>query len=228
MFWRGRVNSGSAGGGEVVKRFKVAFREHAGLRAAVGASVALCGIVATLAATPGSARTPAVLAAKEDLPAGTVLTADDLQEVYEAQPGAEAAPASSESSFLGKTLHVELPAGMLLGPGDIGVYPPSGFAQVSLALKPGQYPANLVNGQRVGILPLAADGSGPYSPGAAAGSAAGGAGPQVVDGQLVSMAADGSSGQSTEIANVLVPVAQAATVMSAPGAALMGLNGAGR
>ena len=212
-----------------VGRIKSSFREHPALRAATGAGVAVLGIVATFSASPGSAATPAVLAAKADLPAGTVLTAADLQAVNDAEPGAEAAPASAESSFIGKTLHVELPAGMLLGSGDVGAYPPSGYAQVSLALKPGQYPPNLINGQDVGIVPLAADGSGAYVSNAAANapgtSTSGGA--QVIDAQLVSMAPAGGS-QGGQIAEVLVPVAQAGTVIAAPSAGLMGLGGAGQ
>lgn len=202
------------------------FREHPALRAVAGIGVALCGIALTFTATPGPAPMPAVLAAKTDLPAGTVLTAGDLQEVHEAQPGAEAAPASSESSFLGKTLRTELPAGMLLGAADIGAYPPAGYAQVSLALKPGQFPSDLAAGQRVGIVPLGADGSGPYTTDTTTGSATGGA--WVVDGQLVSMAGSAGSGEDIEVVDVLVPVSQAPAVIAAPGAALMGLDGAGR
>lgn len=215
-----------------LEKVKASFREHPGLRAAAGAGVALCGVVATFAAAPGSPPSPAVLAAKADLPVGTVLTAADLQAVHDAKPGAEAAPAFAESTFLGKSLRVELPAGMLLGQSDIGAYPPSGYAQVSLALKPGQYPSNLVDGQQVGIVPLAADGAGPYVADAGASTPAnssGAGGAQVIDGQLVSMTPDMAGGSDgDEIANVLVPVSQAANVIAAPSAGLMGLDGAGQ
>jgi hypothetical protein len=195
------------------------------VRYSLGGLLVLGGTTFSFLLAPSHAH-PEVLAAMADLPAGTVLTAADLHEVQSAVPGAEAAPAAAENSYLGKTLRFGLAKGALLAPGDTGAFPPPGFMTVSLLLHPGQYPQDLAAGQKVGILPLSADGSSAFTPQTAAGSAASGPAPAVVAGQLLSLTpTDGA--QDGVVAELLVPASSAGQVAAAPSAALLGMDGAG-
>lgn len=96
-----------------------------------------------------------VLVLAKDVPAGHVLTAKDLRVV---QVAAEAGvvPVSQRGSVLGRRARVPLVAGSLLSMRQVGQwadYPPAGWSQVSLAVETGSAPPELVEGERVAVLP---------------------------------------------------------------------------
>lgn len=205
-------------------------------RFSVGGLAAAVGVMGTFMAAPSHAH-PQVLAVSVELPPGSVLTRADLSQVDSALPGRWAVPASQEDAYIGRTLSFGLPAGALLAPGDVGEFPPAGYMKVSLLLKPGQYPQDLSAGQKVGILPLAADGSGALAaqqPETAEGagesgqgsSSAGAAASDVIPGELLSLSSVGDS-EDGVVAELLVRADQAAAVAAAPSAALLGMDGAG-
>ena len=185
----------------------------------VGGAVALFGAMGTVLLAPSHTQ-PQVLAASRELPPGTVLTRADLSWVDSAMPGSGAVPAGQEDAYLGKTLSFGLPAGALLAPGDVGRFPPAGYMKVSLLLKPGQYPQDLTPGQKVGILPLAADGSDALAA-QQSGTASG-----VIPGELLALSPAGAA-QDGMVAELLVASSQAPQVAAAPSAALLGGDGAG-
>lgn len=197
------------------------------VRYAVGGFVAVAGAVIPLVLAPSHAR-PQVLAAAADLPPGTVLTTADLRNVQSASPGAGAVAANQEAAYLGQTLRFGLATGALLAPGDTGAFPPAGYVKISLLLKPGQYPQDLTVGQKVGILPLASDGSEIAPPAQAQGSSqAVPPGPGgMITGELLALTPAGDT-QSGMVAELLVASDQAAAIAEAPGAALLGMAGAG-
>lgn len=195
----------------------------------MGGFVALVGVAGTLLLAPSPAH-PQVLAAAASLPAGTVLSRADLRTVDAGTAGSGTVGASQEGALLGKTLAFGLPSGALLAPGDVGRFPPAGFMTVSLLVKPGQYPRDLVAGQKVGVLPLTADGSGALSEQQAgavpAGGGADGSGPGVVPAQLLALTPAGDS-QGGMVAELLVAQGQAAQVAAAADTALLGMSGGG-
>lgn len=194
------------------------------VRYAVGGVAALAGVAMTFVLAPSYSH-PQVLAAATDLPPGTVLTTSDLRNVQSAVPGGGAISASQESAYLGKTLRFGLPAGALVAPGDTGAFPPAGYVKTSLLLKPGQYPQDLAVGQKVGILPLASDGSETLpADQSQAPSATGSTG--MITGELLALTPTGDS-QGGTAAELLVSSEQAPMVAAAASAALVGMDGAG-
>ncbi|WP_051451322.1 hypothetical protein [Actinospica robiniae] len=200
----------------------------------VGGFAAVAGVMGTFVLAPSHSH-PQVLAVARQLPPGAVLTRADLNQVDSAEPGRGAVPADQEGAYIGRTLSFGLPVGALLAPGDVGRFPPAGFMTVSLLLKPGQYPQDLTPGQKVGILPLAADGSGALAgqqaqtaTGAEGSSASspGAAASDVVPGELLSLSSAGNT-EDGVVAELLVRGDQAAQVAAAPSAALLGTAGAG-
>lgn len=96
-----------------------------------------------------------VLVLAKDVPAGQVLTAKDLRVV---QVAAEAGvvPVEQRGSVLGRRARVPLVAGSLLSMRQVGQwadYPPAGWSQVSLAVETGSAPPDLMEGERVAVLP---------------------------------------------------------------------------
>lgn len=196
-------------------------------RYSVGGIVAAAGVLGTFVLAPSPAH-ERVLAAARQLPPGTVLTRADLSTTDSATPGEAAVSADREDAFLGRTLSFGLPAGALLAPGDVGRFPPAGYMVVSRLLSAGQYPQDLAVGQKVAILPLAADGSASSAVSQAATGAASGAAAAsgVIPGELLALTASGGS-QDETVAELLVGDQQAAQVASAPGVVLLGTAGAG-
>lgn len=178
------------------------------------------------AAVLGSPAHAHVLVASTDLPAGSVLTAADFKDVDVTQPGTQALSATQEDAVLGRQLKIELPAGALLLPADLGTFPPTGYAQVSLLLHPGQFPQDLQNGQRVGIYPMSntEDATGAAASPAAGNLASSGTAPLTGEVLSVSPMSDSQGGTVVEL---LVPAAQAQSVATAASAALVGLGAGG-
>ncbi|WP_236703776.1 SAF domain-containing protein [Lentzea aerocolonigenes] len=96
-----------------------------------------------------------VLALAREVTVGHVVTAQDLRSVrVEVDPGVLVVDAGQTAGVVGKTMSVSLPAGALLTPDavDAPAIPVSGQAIVSLALKAGQFPAEVGQGARVAVV----------------------------------------------------------------------------
>jgi hypothetical protein len=195
------------------------FRASARGRYLVAASLVVLGAlgVPVVAHAVDGRRTP-VFEALRDLPPGHVITRGDLGTVQALAPPASVIAAQDAGSLLGHTVRVEVPAGALLVPGDLGAYPPSGQATVPVAVKAGQYPPDLRVGRLVGVFPLASN----PTAAAAGGAAHAAAGARVVGIETVP---DTSSGGA--VVELLVSTAQAPVLAQAPGVVLVGLDAAG-
>lgn len=96
-----------------------------------------------------------VLALAREVTVGHVVTAQDLRSVrVEVDPGVLVVDARQAAGVVGKTMSVSLPAGALLTPDavDAPAIPVAGQAIVSLALKAGQFPAEVGPGARVAVV----------------------------------------------------------------------------
>ncbi|TWP46055.1 hypothetical protein FKR81_37435 [Lentzea tibetensis] len=106
-----------------------------------------------------------VLALARPVTVGHLLSAQDLRQVNVAvDPDVSVVDAGQAASVVGKTMSVSLPAGALLTPDSVGTpaVPVAGQSIASLALKAGQFPAEVVPGARVSVV---------FVPGGANGSA---------------------------------------------------------
>lgn len=182
------------------------------------ALVVLCAVAVPLLATQAAARPSRVLAASQDLPAGTVLTTADMSRVPASVPGGAVIPAAGMAGLVGRTLRVEVPAGALLDASDLGAFPPTGTSVVPVSVKAGQYPANLATGQQVAIFPQAGqDAAGPSIPAAHAAAA----------GLVVQIAPVAEDQSGTVVIDLQVPLAAVPVIAQAPGVVLVGLDAAG-
>ena len=123
--------------------------------------VVVCALVFAEGWAQAGNRQP-VLALAQPVAAGQVITSSDLQVVRVSAAGpVSLVPASRQAQVVGSTAAPSLPAGSLLASSDIGAPPPGkGQVRLGLALKPGQYPPDLVPGQDVDVLATPASGSG--------------------------------------------------------------------
>jgi hypothetical protein len=93
-----------------------------------------------------------VLVVAKGLSVGQVLSPSDLRTVQiSVANGVASMPASELSQIIGRPVSSTLSTGTLLTESDVAqtVGPPSGRAEVGLALKPGQYPPDVTAGERV-------------------------------------------------------------------------------
>lgn len=117
-----------------------------------------------------------VLALAQPVAVGHVLTAQDLRQVnVAADPEVRVVHAGQAADLIGKTMAVSLSAGALLTPDSVGAaaVPVAGQAIASLALKAGQFPAEVTSGARVSVVHVPATAGGPVtlSPASEAGAA---------------------------------------------------------
>jgi hypothetical protein len=122
-----------------------------------------------------------VLALAQPVAVGHVLTAQDLRQVnVAADPEVRVVHAGQAADLIGKTIAMSLAAGALLTPDSVGTaaVPVAGQAIASLALKAGQFPAEVTTGARVSVVYVPATAAGPVVPTPA--SEAGAAWPGVV------------------------------------------------
>ncbi|GAA3863402.1 hypothetical protein GCM10022243_32430 [Saccharothrix violaceirubra] len=97
----------------------------------------------------------AVLALARGVPVGHVLTTQDLRQVNVAvDPGVAVVGADQAAIVVGKPMATSLSAGALLTPDAVGgaALPENGQAIAALALKPGQFPAEVGPGARVSVV----------------------------------------------------------------------------
>ncbi|WP_235498499.1 SAF domain-containing protein [Frankia sp. R43] len=137
-----------------------------------------------------------VLAVARDVPAGRVLTAQDLRPVS-VGGGVDVVAADAVDAVVGRVAVVPLLAGSLLPPGAVGDgsrVPPTGQALVGAALKTGQYPPDLARGDRVAVL-LTSMSTG--TAGSTVSPPATGSPARSVQGLVVTVQADETSGAGT-------------------------------
>ncbi|MFI7676418.1 hypothetical protein [Actinophytocola sp. NPDC049390] len=125
--------------------------------------VIACTATFLLISVNSSDRQP-VLALARAVTVGQTLAAQDLRQVNMAvDPGVRVVDAGQATSVVGKTMSVSLPAGALLTPDAVGApaVPAAGQAIASLALKAGQFPAEVAPGAPVSVVfvPAGAGGS---------------------------------------------------------------------
>lgn len=123
--------------------------------AIVGVGAVVVGALIALALYSGLDRRQTVLAVGRSVPAGGVITAEDLYQVKVAPAaGITPVPVSRADTVVGQTAAVGLVKGTLVVKEQLGS--PStlqpGQAVVGLALKPGQAPATLRPGTRVEVI----------------------------------------------------------------------------
>lgn len=113
----------------------------------LGAALAAIVAVATLGGDQ-------VVVAARDIPAGTVITQQDLQTGQLRGDGIATIPADQARSLIGKTAVGPVPDGAVLAPDMVAEEPPPGPGQaaVGLNLKPGQLPGVLDPGRHVSVL----------------------------------------------------------------------------
>jgi hypothetical protein len=115
--------------------------------------VTVCALIFAAGWVQAGNRKP-VLAVVQNVAAGQLLTAADLQVVRVSASGpVSLVPAAEEPSVLGRPAAGPLPAGALLTSGDIGAAAPAaGQDELGVAVKAGQYPPDLSAGQTVDVL----------------------------------------------------------------------------
>lgn len=185
--------------------------------------VAGSAVVGGLWTASAAGRQP-VLALARPVAAGQPLGPADLRVVLLAGGGeVGAVPAADQAAVVGRPAVVPLPAGLLLTRGVLGrpAWPPPGQAVVAVAVKPGQAPAELTAGARVGLVTL------PGQADAAADQATAGAAGRVAVGVVVAVAEPGDAA-ADRVLSVLVadPVADRVAAAAAGGQlAVIGLAG---
>jgi hypothetical protein len=122
---------------------------------AAGLLAALVGALVFSTIASGFDHRQAVLAVARPVPAGNVLTRDDLRTTkVSADTGAGLVAARDMNRIVGRTAAVALVAGSLLAPGHLGSASglDSGQAAVGLLLEPGRFPPGLRAGDRVAVV----------------------------------------------------------------------------
>ena len=116
--------------------------------------VAGCALIFAVGWRSAGHREP-VLALARTVPAGSVLSPADLQQVrISADAAARLVPAGAEATVVGRTAGQPLPAGTLLTFAALGAagQPGAGQAQVGVQVSAGQYPPSLAAGATVEVL----------------------------------------------------------------------------
>jgi hypothetical protein len=198
-----------------------ASRPRSRLWVAIGVVVVVgCALAFAVAATHLGSRQP-VLVVTRAVPAGAVIRDGDLSVVRISTDAAlRPVAASQRTSIMGRTAAVPLAAGTLLTASELG--PPVGLgagqAAVGVALKSGQYPPGLGQGETVRVVDVGA----PTSTGAGTTSA----GVTVVDSATVtSVSQPGVDGAATTVVGLEVPDVQADRVAALAAAGRIALVG---
>lgn len=187
---------------------------------AVGSAV-LVVLCAAVAATEfaGAGRTAPVLALRRSVPAGSEVTASDLQVVrVHVPPDVAVVPATAEATVVGRLSATDLPVGSLLAPADVvaAYQPPPGDALVGIAVAAGQAPPGVAVGDHVAVVATSAPGTTGGAAPAGAAEQGEGTGPVTVvvsTAPVVSVSAlAGAAGGATTDVSVAVPVAEAPVV----------------
>jgi len=122
--------------------------------------VLLCGIASVALASRGHQRL-AVLALARDVPAGHVLTGQDLRVAHVAGDGVSALSAAGSGALIGQSLTATLPAGTLLNASMLSSapVPAAGQELVAVAVKAGGVPMEATPGRDVALLRVSPPGA---------------------------------------------------------------------
>ncbi|WP_244929763.1 SAF domain-containing protein [Nocardioides sp. W7] len=156
-----------------------------------------------------------VLGAARDIPAGTLITEDDLREVQVASEDVPTISVDLVEQVLGTYAKVPIPAKSLVGENVITKTSPvtDGRAEVAIPLNPALTPAGLSSGDLVQVIRIS--------------GAAGDGGAEVLGEGLVMKVDSGKSeqlgGSSAGSLNLLVPAEAAAAIVNAAGSNTAGL-----
>ena len=124
---------------------------------AVGVLLVIGGALAFADASLHLTSREEVLVVSQPLATGQVITSSDLETVrVSTGSGLQVVPAGEEASVVGAPVAVPLVAGSLLTRAEVGSTAPvaSGSDVVAVGLKAGQYPPDLVPGERVQVVPV--------------------------------------------------------------------------
>lgn len=177
---------------------------------AVGLVVMALAVVVFETLVPRAPHSRDVLVASRSIPAGEVITANDLKAITVASSQLAGVPASSRDEVVGRTAGLDIGGGQPLVPSDIGGSPGPGpgEAVVGVSLADGRFPAALVAGDTVVVVDT------PGSTGAApVGATAATPDVELASGQVLSVAGS-SDGTSTDVA-LVVPMAASDAVAAA-------------
>jgi hypothetical protein len=200
----------------------------------------VCLSVAAFVSLYASARhTTPVLVAARTIPQGQVVAAADLRAADVAVPGGVGVvPAAGAQAVVGRRSVVTVPVGALLSPSDLATGPglPSGQAVVGVALKDGEFPpAGVAPGRQVMVVETNGTAGVPSVPAPSAVAASGGDLAATVPGMqpvvtlvptatvTTTAAPQGTSGGSTLLVGLAVPLAAAGPVAVAAAAGQVSL-----
>lgn len=164
-----------------------------------------------------------VLAVRQSVPRGQVITANDVMSVsIGVDPALQSLPAEQLGSVVGQTAAVDMPAGSLVTPADLtsAAVPSRGNSLVGISLTSGMLPAGVLRvGDPVRII---------LTPGQGASPQASTATPVAATVQGLTTTAGATN--PTTVVNVQVPAAQAAQVAAwaSTGKAAIVLDSSGR
>jgi len=179
-------------------------RRRPALIAAAVASICLGALLAAWAWT-STTNTQEVLAARNTIPRGAVITSEDVTRVrINADPALAPLPASAYDDMVGQRAALDIAAGSLLTQTATTseLLPPDGMSVVGVALTPAQAPGLLLqNGDKVRVVVTPGDGADPPA-----------ASPAFSDAQVVGTRTDEMTGEL--VVDLLVPHADA-TVLAA-------------
>lgn len=177
-------------------------RRRPALVAGAVAAICLGGLLGAWAWT-STTNTQEVLAARDTIPRGTVITAEDLERVrINADPALSPIPASSYDDIVGQRAALDIAAGSLLSEASTAenLLPPEGMSVVGVALTPAQAPGvALQSGDLVRV--VLTPGEGENAPSGA---------PTFSQAEVVGSLVDQATGEL--VVDLLVPYADATTL----------------
>lgn len=172
------------------------------LIAAAVASICLGALLAAWAWT-STTNTELVLAARDTIPRGAVITSEDVARVrVSADPALAPLPASTFDEVIGQRAALDIAAGSLLTEAAVtpDLTPPAGMSVVGVALTPAQAPGlALQNGDKVRVVVTPGQGADPPS-----------GPPAFSDAEVVSTRIDEMTGEL--VVDLMVPHAEATVV----------------
>lgn len=177
-------------------------RRRPAMVAAAAAAICLGALLGAWAWT-STTDTQEVLTARETIPRGTVITADDLERVrVSADPALAPVPASSYDDIVGRRAALDIAAGSIITGESTSeeLLPPEGMSVVGVALTPAQAPGvALQSGDLVRL--VVTPGEGERAPSGA---------PAFSEAEVVGSHVDDATGEL--VVDLLVPYADATTL----------------
>ena len=151
----------SDGLGALEERLPVPRRRRRPASAITGALLLIVSVVVGGALAAGGSSGATALTLARAVPAGQVLTAEDLASTHVSADGVHTFAGSAAPELIGRTLLVSAPAGTLLSNALLATpsTPTTGQLVLAAALKPGAFPPRLQVGQWVSVLQVPTGGT---------------------------------------------------------------------